>query len=143
MGFSPLPHRQLHISLPCQRALNSTLPLLRNSTNLPQLEVKLQSGLLLRLQPSLWQKVSLLDLFLLPPPANSLHTRPTPLLLPMVAPHAHRLGPTPTNVHLLRPVKAKALNQGKAKARVPPTPILQAKAKRAKKAKRARKVKRV
>ena len=44
---------------------------------------------------------------------------------------------------LLRPVKAKALNQGKAKARVPPTLILQAKAKRAKKAKRARRVKRV
>ena len=40
-----------------------------------------------------------------------------------------------------RPVKA--LNQGKAKARVPPTLILQAKAKRAKKAKRARRVKRV
>ena len=44
---------------------------------------------------------------------------------------------------LLRPVKAKAQNQGKAKARVPPTLILQAKAKRAKKAKKARRVKRV
>ena len=31
-----------------------------------------------------------LDLFLLPPPANSLHTRPIPLLLPIVAPHAHQ-----------------------------------------------------
>ena len=60
-----------------------------------------------------------------------------------MAPHAHQLGPTPINVLLLRPVKAKALNQGKAKARVPPTLILQAKAKRAKKAKKARRVKRV
>ena len=35
----------------CQRALNSTLPLLHNSTNLPQQEVKLRRGLLPRLQP--------------------------------------------------------------------------------------------
>ena len=90
VGFSPLQHRQLHISLHCQRALNSTIPLLHNSTNLPQQEVKLRRGLLLRLQPPLCQKVSLLDLFLLPPPANSLHTRPIPLLLPIVAPHAHQ-----------------------------------------------------
>ena len=143
MGFSPLQHRQLHISLHCQRALNWILPSLHNSSNLPQQEVKLQRGLLLRLQPPLCQKVSLLDLFLLPPPANSLHTRPIPLLLPIVAPHAHQSGPTPINVLLLRPVKAKALNQGRAKARVPPTLILLVKAKRAKKAKKARRVKRV
>ena len=41
-------------------------------------------------EPPLCQKVSLLGLFLLPPPANSLHTRPIPLLLPIVAPHAHQ-----------------------------------------------------
>ena len=41
---------------------------------------------------------------------------------------------------LLRLVKAKAQNQGKAKARVPPSLILQAKAKRAKKARRVKKV---
>ena len=44
---------------------------------------------------------------------------------------------------LLRPVKARALNQGKAKALVPPTLILQVKAKRARKARKARRVKRV
>ena len=44
---------------------------------------------------------------------------------------------------LLRLVKAKALNQGKAKPRVLPMLILQTKAKRAKKAKKARRVKKV
>ena len=47
------------------------------------------------------------------------------------------------NVLLLRLVKAKAQNQGKAKARVLPMLILQTKAKRAKKAKKARRVKKV
>ena len=47
------------------------------------------------------------------------------------------------NVLLLRRVKAKAQNQGKAKARVLPMLILQTKAKRAKKAKKARRVKKV
>ena len=53
VGFSPLQHRPLHISPHYQRALNSTLPLLHNSTNLPQQEVKLRRGLLPRLQPPL------------------------------------------------------------------------------------------
>ena len=47
------------------------------------------------------------------------------------------------NVLLLRLVKAKAQNQGKAKPRVLPMLILQTKAKRAKKAKKARRVKKV
>ena len=81
-GFSPLQHRPLHISPHCQRALNSTLPLLHNSTNLPLQEVKLRRGLLPRLLPPLYLKVSLLGRFLLPPPANSLPARPIPLLLP-------------------------------------------------------------
>ena len=81
-GFSPLQHLPLHISPHCQRALNSTLPLLHNSTNLPLQEVKLRRGLLPRLLPPLYLKVSLQGRFLLPLPANSLPARPIPLLLP-------------------------------------------------------------
>ena len=81
-GFSPLQHLPLHISPHCQRALNSTLPLLHNSTNLPPQEVKLRRGLLPKLLPPLSLKVSLQGRFLLPLPANSLPARPIPLLLP-------------------------------------------------------------
>ena len=143
VGLSPLQRRLLHISLHCQRALNLTLLLLHNSTNLPQQEVRLRSDLLQRLQPPLRQKVLLLDLFLPPTPANPLLARPTPLLLPTVALHAPLWGHTLIKELLLRPVKAKALTQGKAKALVPPTLILQIKAKRAKRARKARRVKKV
>ena len=86
------------------------------------------------------------DLFLPPTPANPLHARPTPLLLPIVVLHARQLGHTlhiPIKELLLQPVKAKAQTQGKAKALVPPTPILRAKARRANKARKARRVKKV
>ena len=146
VGLSPLQRRLLHISPPCQRALSLTLPLLHNSINLPQQEVKLRRDQLQRLQPPPRQKAPLLDLFLPPTPANPLRARPTPLLLPIVVLHARQLGRT---LHilikelLLQPVKAKAQTQGKAKALVPPTPILRAKARRANKARKARRVKKV
>ena len=60
--------------------------------------------------------------------------------------HARQLGHTlhiPIKELLLQPVKAKAQTQGKAKALVPPTPILRAKARRANKARKARRVKKV
>ena len=123
-----------------------TLPLLRNSINLPRQEGKLRRDQLQRLQPPQHQKAPLLDLFLLPTPANPLPARPTPLLQPIVVLHARQLGHT---LHiliselLLQPVKVKAQTQGKARALVPPTPILQAKARRAKKARKARRVKKV
>ena len=82
VGLSPLQHLPLHLSPHCRRALNSTLPLPHNSTNLPQQEVKLRRGLLPRLLPPLCLKVSPLGRFLLPLPANSLPARPIPLLLP-------------------------------------------------------------
>ena len=88
VDLSPLQRRLLRISFHCQKALNSTLPLLHNSTNLPQREVKLRRDQLQRLQPPRRQKAPLLDLFLPPTPANPLHARQTPLLLPIVALHA-------------------------------------------------------
>ena len=146
VGLSPLQRRLLHISPPCQRASNLTLPLLRNSINLPRQEVKLRRDQLQRLQPPLHQKAPLLDLFLLPTPANPLPARPTPLLLPIVVLHARQLGHTLRiliSEPLLQPVKVRAPTQGKARALVPPTPILLAKARRAKKARKARRVKKV
>ena len=81
-GVQPPPTPAAPYIAPLPRALNSTLPLLPNSTNLPPQEVKLRRGLLPRLLPPLYLKVSLLGRFLLPLPANSLPARPIPLILP-------------------------------------------------------------
>ena len=125
VGLSPLLLRLLHISPPCQRVSNLTLPLLHNSINLPRQEGRLRRDQLQRLRPPQRQKAPLLALFLLHTLANPPPARPTPLLQPIVDLHARPLGHT---LHilmkelLLLPVKARAQTQGKAKALVPPTP---------------------
>ena len=123
-GLSPLQLRPLHISPPCPRVSNLTLPLLRNSINLPRQEGRLRRDQL-QLRPPQRQKAPLLALFLLHTLANPHPARLTPLLQPIVDLPARPSGHT---LHilikelLLLPVKARAQTQGKAKALVPPTP---------------------
>ena len=109
----------------------------------PRKEGRLRKDLYQTLRPPPPQKASLLDLFLLPTPANPPPGLPTALLRPIADPPERPLGHTLIKKLLLQPVKTKVLTQGKAKALASPMPMWLAKAKKAKKARKARKVKKV
>ena len=105
VGLSPLQLRLLHISPPCPMVSNLTLPLLRNSINLPRQEGRLRRDQLQRLRPPQRQKAPLLALFLLHTLAN-----PHPALTAYSGPSR-----TPVGAHPAHPYQRAPSPAGKGK----------------------------